>query len=50
MTNFFGLAASALSASVSPARSPLGFGASYVPSASQKSCQRASMSAAIVAV
>ncbi len=32
------------------ARSPVGLGASYVPSASQKSCQRASMSAAIAAV
>lgn len=46
MMNFFGLAAS----SGSPARSPVGFGASYVPSASQKSCQRASMSAAMAAV
>lgn len=46
MMNFFGLAAS----SGLSARSPVGFGASYVPWASQKSCQRASMSAAIAAV
>lgn len=46
MMNFLGLATS----SGSPARSPLGFGAAYVPSASQKSCQRASISAAMAAV
>ncbi|MDQ0786939.1 hypothetical protein QFZ64_002436 [Streptomyces sp. B3I8] len=46
MMNFLGRAAR----SGSPARSPFGLGASYVPSAAQKSCQRASMSAAMVAV
>ncbi|CAM5250064.1 hypothetical protein SHIRM173S_11775 [Streptomyces hirsutus] len=46
MMNFLGRA----TVSGSPARSPLGLGASYVPSASQKSCQRASISAARAAV
>jgi hypothetical protein len=46
MMNFLGRATTA----ASPARSPLGLGASYVPSASQKSCQRASISAAMAAV
>lgn len=46
MMNFLGRATTA----GSPARSPVGFGASYVPCASQTSCQRASMSAAMAAV
>lgn len=46
MMNFLGLATS----EGSPARSPFGLGASYVPSASQKSCQRASICSAMAAV